>query len=179
MENIIQNPIVPTFSLFRYRIFCCFLVTQSWQCQIPIFGQVSERFVKSSVENVFGLHGEFLETILKSFLLPDGTVVCDQRTKKLLIPKVTNEQTITTTMATDAKHIISFSVFSPPDDLLIFLSLDYFSEDTEERDSTALIILFPVLAGGLLLTLTAAVFIRKLMKKRHEWKPEGLLSYHP
>jgi len=60
-----------------------------------------------------------------------------------------------------------------------FLFIDYSSQDTDENASTVLIILFPVLAGGLLLALTAAVFIRKLLKKRHEWKPEGLQINHP
>jgi len=59
------------------------------------------------------------------------------------------------------------------------LYIDYSSQDTDENDSTVLIILFPVLAGGLLLALIAAVSIRKFLKKRHEWKPEGLQSNHP
>ena len=58
---------------------------------------------------------------------------------------------------------------------MLFRLVGFSSEDKKEN-STVLIVLFPVLAGGLLVALTVLAVITKLMKKSYDWKLEGLLS---
>lgn len=196
VENTTQNPIVATFSLFEC-IFCCFLVTQILAMPNPYPRSGIGKVCKIKRWKCFWIPRWISWNKFEKFFATDGTVACYQRTKKLLIPpKVTNKQKDNNNYGNrrQTHHIVQQILSNRKTPLnpcwgerglffqmrsSFFLSLGYSSEGTEESDSTVLIILFPVLAGGLLLTLTAVVFIRKLLKKRHEWKPEGLLINHP
>lgn len=48
---------------------------------------------------------------------------------------------------------------------------------SDDSSSPVWIILFPVVAGGILLTLITLVPLRKMIKKRQEWKLQGLTLY--
>ena len=112
VENTTKNPIVPSFSLFRC-IFCCFLVSQILAMPNPHPRSGFGKVCRIKRWKCFGIAPWIYLNNFEKFFATDGAVVCDKRTKKLLIPKVTNKQTTKTRMATDAKHIISFSGFSP------------------------------------------------------------------
>ena len=92
VETTTKNPIVPSFSLFRC-IFCCFQVSKIMAMPNPHprsgFGKV--RRIKRW--KCFGIAPWIYPNNFEKVFATDGAVVRDQRTKKLLIPKVTNKQT--------------------------------------------------------------------------------------
>ena len=71
----------------------------------------------------------------------------------------------------DAQNVYATDVFLP----VVFHSTE-FSMEGEAKNSTVLIILFPLLAGGLLLALTGLLFLRRLQRRRHDQKYEGTVT---